>query len=245
MTSTSKRLARDAKAAGAPRRQGRRRARAPPRCVAIAAAVDAARADILAANAEDVAAAAQAGSPPPMIDRLRLDDARVAQDRRRACARSPRCPIRSAQTVKEWTRPNGLRVARRRIPLGVIAIIYESRPNVTTDAAALCLRAGNAMHPARRLAKRSARTARSLAAVARRPRRRRPAADAVQLVPTTDRAAMAELLQRDEQIDLVIPRGGEELIRFVAEHSRIPVIKHYRGNCHVFVERTRRPRHGA
>ncbi len=228
-------LARDAKAAGrlvAKAGADRRTAALH----AIAAAVDAAAAEILAANAEDVTTATNDGLAAPMIDRLRLDDARLAKIsaaiREVAALADP-----VGATVKEWTRPNGLKVARRRIPLGVIAIIYESRPNVTTDAAAVCLRAGNAT--ILRGGSEAFRSNRALmAAVAKGLADAGLPPTAVQLVPTTDRAAMAELLQRDEEIDLVIPRGGEQLIRFVAEHSRIPVIKHYRGNCHVFVERS-------
>ena len=205
--------------------------------VAIAEAIDRRRSEILAANAEDVAIAASL--PKAMQDRLRLDDKRL--DVIAAAVREvATIPDPVGQTVKSWTRPNGLQIARRRIPLGVIAIIYESRPNVTSDAAALCLRAGNAVilrggseafHSNRALA---AAVADGLVAVGLPEQ-------AVQLIPTTDRAAMAELLTHDEEIDLVIPRGGEQLIRFVAEHSRIPVIKHYRGNCHVFVERSADP----
>lgn len=226
-------IARDARVAGrlVAKAGSERRSAA---LVAIAAAIDRRRRDILVANAEDVATAA--ALPKAMQDRLRLDEARLD-----AIARAVRevatLPDPVGQTVKQWQRPNGLSVARRRIPLGVIAIIYESRPNVTTDAAALCLRAGNAVilrggseafHSNRALA---AAVSEGLVA-AGLPEK------AVQLLPTTDREAMAELLTRDEEIDLVIPRGGEQLIRFVAERSRIPVIKHYRGNCHVFVERS-------
>jgi glutamate-5-semialdehyde dehydrogenase len=228
-------LARDAKAAGrlVAKAGAERRTAA---LHAIAAAVDHERAAILAANADDIAAAEKNGLSPPMIDRLRLDDARIGKIAA-ALRDVAALPDPVGQAVKEWTRPNGLKIARRRIPLGVIAIIYESRPNVTTDAAAVCLRAGNAtILRGGSEAFRSNRAlmtavAAGLAAAGLPP-------TAVQLVPTTDRAAMAELLTRDEEIDLVIPRGGEQLIRFVAERSRIPVIKHYRGNCHVFVERT-------
>ena len=231
-------LARDAKAAGrlVAKAGAERRTAA---LHAIADAIDKQRAQILAANAEDVAAAEKSGLAPPMIDRLRLDDARLAKVanavREVAALRDP-----VGTTVSEWVRPNGLKVARRRIPLGVIAIIYESRPNVTTDAAAVCLRAGNAT--ILRGGSEAFRSNRALmAAVAAGLEAAGLPPTAVQLMPTTDRAAMAELLQRDEEIDLVIPRGGEQLIRFVAEHSRIPVIKHYRGNCHVFVERSADP----
>jgi glutamate-5-semialdehyde dehydrogenase len=209
---------------------------------AIAEAISARRGEILSANAADVAAAAAAGLQPAMVDRLRLDDQRldgVAAAVRQIAA----LPDPVGQVVKEWTRPNGLRVGRRRIPLGVIAIIYESRPNVTTDAAALCLRAGNAV-----ILRGGSEAFRSNQALARAVADGLAAAGlpaaAVQLIQTTDRAAMTELLTKDELIDLVIPRGGEALIRFVAERSRIPVIKHYRGNCHVFVERTADPQMG-
>jgi glutamate-5-semialdehyde dehydrogenase len=228
-------LARDAKAAGrlVAKAGAERRTAA---LHAIAAAVDKERAQILAANAEDVAAATQNGLAAPMIDRLRLDGARLGKITS-ALREVAALPDPVGQSVKEWTRPNGLKIARRRIPLGVIAIIYESRPNVTTDAAAVCLRAGNAT--ILRGGSEAFRSNRALmAAVAAGLAEAGLPPTAVQLLPTTERSAMAELLTRDEDIDLVIPRGGEQLIRFVAEHSRIPVIKHYRGNCHVFVERT-------
>lgn len=227
------RIARDARAAGrlVAKAGAERRTAA---LGAIAAAMGRHRAAILAANAEDVAAAAS-GTRGAMLDRLRLDDKRL-DGMIRAVGEVAAQADPVGQTVKAWTRPNGLRVARRRIPLGVIAMIYEARPNVTTDAAALCLRAGNAV-----ILRGGSESFRSNQALMRAVAEGLEAAGlpptAVQLVPTTDRAAMAALLQRDEEIDLVIPRGGEALIRFVAEHSRIPVIKHYRGNCHVFVER--------
>lgn len=229
------RIAKDAKAAGrlVAKAGSERRSAA---LAAIADAVEARAADLLAANAEDVAAAENNGLAKAMVDRLRLDAGRIA-----AIARAVRevaaLPDPVGETVKSWTRPNGLRVARRRIPLGVIAIIYEARPNVTTDAAALCLRAGNAV-----ILRGGSEAFRSnqalMRAVAAGLEQAALPPAAVQLVPTTDRAAMAALLEHDEEIDLVIPRGGEALIRFVAERSRIPVIKHYRGNCHIFVERT-------
>lgn len=206
---------------------------------AVADAVHRRREDILAANRLDLAAAAERGLSAPMIDRLRLDhprlDAVIA-----AITEIAALPDPVGETIRTSTRPNGLRVARRRIPLGVIAIIYESRPNVTTDAAALCLRSGNAVilrggseafHSNQALA--ACLTDGLLAADL-------PAA-AVTVVDSTDREAMVALLACDDDVDLVIPRGGEGLIRFVSETSRIPVIKHYRGNCHVFVERTADP----
>jgi len=228
-------LAKDARAAGrlVARAGADRRTAA---LHAIADAIDARVPAILAANAEDIAAAEKNGLAKPMVDRLRLDEKRLA-GMAKALREVAALPGPVGQAVKEWTRPNGLRVARRRIPLGVIAIIYEARPNVTTDAAALCLRAGNAT--ILRGGSEAFRSNRALMeAVAAGLEAAKLPPTAVQLVPTTERSAMAELLTYDEDIDLVIPRGGENLIRFVAEHSRIPVIKHYRGNCHVFVERS-------
>jgi glutamate-5-semialdehyde dehydrogenase len=132
------------------------------------------------------------------------------------------------------TRPNGLEVARMRIPLGVVAMVYEARPNVTSDAAALCLKAGNAC--ILRGGSEAFESNRAIgAAVADGLAAAGLPADAVQLVPVTDREALLHLLALDELIDLVIPRGGEGLIRFVAAHARIPVIKHYKGVCHVYV----------
>ena len=168
-----------------------------------------------------------------MQDRLRLDAARVA-GLSRAIREIADAPDLLGRVEKTEQRPNGLEVQRVRIPLGVIAMIYEARPNVTTDAAALCLKSGNAC--ILRGGREAFESNRALAAAVREglvaaglP------ADAVQLVPTTDREAIMELVKLDELIDLCIPRGGEGLIRYVAEHARVPVIKHYKGVCHVFV----------
>jgi glutamate-5-semialdehyde dehydrogenase len=198
---------------------------------AMAAAVRAQRAEILAANAHDLEAATALSEP--MIDRLRLDDARVESIARAIDAIAAQPELVGAIERPE-TLANGLALARMRIPLGVIAIVYESRPNVTTDAAALCLKAGNAcilrggseaIHSNRALGK----------AVAAGLEAAGLPGDAVQIVPWTDREAMRALIAQDDLIDLVIPRGGEGLIRFVAEHARVPVIKHYKGVCHVYV----------
>lgn len=199
---------------------------------AIAEAIDRARASILAANATDLAAGQDLA--PAMRDRLTLDDKRIDAlcAAVREIAAQPEILGRIESTV---TRPNGLDVARMRIPLGVVLMIYEARPNVTIDAAALCIKSGNAcilrggreaQHSNRALAE----AARAGLVAAELP------ADIVQLVATTERAAIAELVKLDELIDLCIPRGGEGLIRYVAEHARVPVIKHYKGVCHVFVE---------
>ena len=184
-------------------------------------AVEARAPDILGANEVDVARAS--GQPAAFIDRLRLDPGRL-----RAMATAMRevaaLPDPVGEIVESRTRPNGLRVERVRAPLGVILMIYESRPNVTAEAAALCLRSGNAS-----LLRGGSEALQTNAAIAACfPE------DAVQLVPP-DRTLLDELLQLDEHIDLCIPRGGPSLIRFVAERARVPVIKHYQGVCHLYV----------
>ncbi len=200
---------------------------------AMAAAVRAHERDILAANAEDVAAATARGLSPAMVDRLRLDPKRIAGIAA-AIDEVAGQPDLLGRLERAERRPSGLEVARMRIPLGVVAIVYESRPNVTTDAAALCIKSGNAA-----ILRGGSEALRSNAALGRAVAAGLAAAglpgDAVQVVPTPDREAVRAMLQLDELIDLVIPRGGEGLIRFVAEHSRIPVIKHYKGVCHVYV----------
>jgi glutamate-5-semialdehyde dehydrogenase len=134
-----------------------------------------------------------------------------------------------------WVRPNGLRVGRQRIPLGVIGFIYESRPNVTVDAAALCLKSGNAV--ILKGGKESIHSNMVLTEIMQEALEEAGAPKAaVQVIPSIAREATLELLKQDELVDLIIPRGGEGLIRFVAEHSRIPVLKHYKGVCHIFVD---------
>jgi glutamate-5-semialdehyde dehydrogenase len=202
---------------------------------AMAAAIDGARAELRRENERDVEAGRAKGLDAAMIDRLRLTDQTVDQmiAGLHQIAALPD-PVGAISDLV--TRPNGLRVGKMRIPLGVIAIVYESRPNVTADAAALCLKAGNAVvlrggseaiHSNRAIA---ARLRAGLEAAAIDPA-------AIQLVDTTDRRAVGELLRQDDLIDLVIPRGGESLIRFVVENTRIPVIKHYKGVCHTYVDR--------
>ena len=201
---------------------------------AVADAIDAAVAEIVAANALDLSAADAAGITGAMRNRLELDAGGVARlaTAIREVAEQPD-PLGGLED--EQVRPNGLRVARMRIPLGVVAMIYESRPNVTSDAAALCLKAGNAVilrggseaiHSNRALAG-AIRTGLSASDLP---------VDAVQLVPVADRSAIDVLLRQEESIDLVIPRGGEGLIRAVTAKSRIPVLQHYKGVCHVFVD---------
>ncbi|HEX3761183.1 MAG TPA: glutamate-5-semialdehyde dehydrogenase [Kofleriaceae bacterium] len=200
---------------------------------AIAEAIERHRPAILAGNARDLAAARDAGTSAALLDRLMLDDRRVA-GLARAIAEIAAAPDVLGRVDRTETRPNGLEVQRIRIPLGVIAMIYEARPNVTTDAAALCLKAGNAcILRGGREALGSNRAL--LAAVHDGLATAGLPVEAVQLVPVTDREAIAELVRLDDLIDLCIPRGGEGLIRYVAEHARVPVIKHYKGVCHVYI----------
>lgn len=228
-----------AKLARAARPAGRRLARLSPEqrsevLRAIARSVHADSAAILAANQQDIERAIHAGLAAPMVDRLRLDPKRLASIVA-AVESIAAMPDPVGAIVKADRRPNGLVVERRRIPLGVILIVYESRPNVTVDAAALCLRSGNAV-----ILRGGSEAFLSNQALGRSIARALVEcglpAEVVQLVPTTDRDAMRALLQLEDDIDLCIPRGGEALIRFVAEHARVPVIKHYRGNCHVYVD---------
>jgi glutamate-5-semialdehyde dehydrogenase len=190
--------------------------------------------DIKAENQKDLAAARSAGLAAAMIDRLAINDLTVAAMAQglREVAQLPD-PVGSLGPA--WTRPNGLQVARMRIPLGVIGIIYESRPNVTVDAAGLCLKAGNAV--ILRGGSEAFHSNRALAGIIAQSLAHSGLPEAaVQVVPVKDRAAVSSLLQQEEHIDLIIPRGGEELIRFVVAHSRIPVLKHYKGVCHVYVD---------
>lgn len=201
--------------------------------LAIAAAIEAQRAEILSANVIDQKQAIESEMSSAMLDRLTLDEGRISM-LAAAVTEVARMPDLIGQEVSHTVRPNGLVVRRVRIPLGVVAMIFESRPNVTSDAAALCLRSGNAvilrggkeaLHSNQALG-RAIRTGLETAGLPR---------DLVQVMPTTERSAMLELLKQDQYVDLVIPRGGEGLIRFVTEHSRIPVIKHYKGVCHVYI----------
>jgi glutamate-5-semialdehyde dehydrogenase len=194
---------------------------------------------IIAANRNDLAAAQQNGLSAAQIDRLTLTPKRLDHlaESIRAVAALPD-PV--GQTLEQWTRPNGLRIEKRRVPIGVIGIIYEARPNVTIDCAVLCLKSGNAS--ILRGGKEIFHTNTALAAlVSRALHDAGLPADAVQLIPTTDRAALQTLLKLDEYIHCIIPRGGESLIRFVAQNSTIPVIKHYTGVCFVYLDRAADP----
>ena len=189
--------------------------------------------DLEAANVRDLDAGGAAGLSPAMLDRLRLDAARIektAAGVREVIA----LPDPVGAVLSEATRPNGMRLSRVRVPIGVILMIYESRPNVTVDSAALCLKAGNAV--VLRGGKESLQTNLALAGIWKQALEDSGLpAGAVQVVPTIDREALAELLKLNDLIDLVIPRGGEGLIRTVARKSSIPTIKHYKGVCHLYV----------
>ena len=199
----------------------------------IAAALRSRQAEILAANAADLDEGRRGGLSDAMLDRLRLDDRRL-EAMARAVEEVAALPELVGRVDSGWQRPNGLAVERVRIPLGVIAIVYESRPNVTTDAAALCLKTANAC--ILRGGKESFRSNQALGRViAGALERAGLPATAVQVMPTSEHSELYELLGRDEEIDLVIPRGGEGLIRAVVEHSRVPVLKHYKGVCHLYV----------
>jgi len=191
-------------------------------------------AHLIAENAKDLAAGREKGLSDAMLDRLMLDDKRIKgmADALREVAALPD-PV--GEVTKMWKRPNGIMVGKMRIPLGVIGIVYESRPNVTADAAALCLKSGNAV--VLRGGSEAIHSNRAIAAILQGVMRQLNIAEAaLSLIPFTEREGVLEMLKQEELIDLIIPRGGESLIRFVVENSRIPVIKHYKGVCHAFVD---------
>lgn len=189
---------------------------------------------ILAANMRDMENAAANGLSPAMLDRLKLDDARIAAtaDGVEQVARLHN-PL--GEVIEESERPNGLKLSRVRVPLGVIGIIYESRPNVTADAAALCLRAGNAV--ILRGGSEAKESNRAIhAAIVQGIVAARLPEDAVQLVPTTDRAAVGALLKASQYIDMIVPRGGKSLVARVQEEARVPVLAHLDGINHSYVD---------
>ncbi|CAG2091145.1 glutamate-5-semialdehyde dehydrogenase [Xanthomonas arboricola pv. juglandis] len=201
---------------------------------AMAAALEQDAAMILAANARDLEAARAKGVGTAMLDRLALDDRRLAGIAA-ALREVAQLPDPVGQVTREDVRPNGIVVQKVRVPLGVIAMIYEARPNVTADAAALCIKAGNGV-----ILRGGSEAIHSNTAIARALQRALREAGvpeaALTLVEDLRRETMLELLQLSDIVDLAIPRGGEGLIRFVAEHARVPVIKHYKGVCHLFVD---------
>ncbi len=201
----------------------------------VATLLDEQKAAIAKANRKDLALTKDKRLSGPMIERLTISD-KTFESMKRGLKEVAALSTPVGATFDERVRPNGLTIYKMRVPIGVIAIIYESRPNVTVDAASLCLKSGNAV--ILRGGSEAFFTNKALAALfGRACERAGLPLGVVQLVPTTDRKAIDLLLCKDQEIDLVIPRGGEGLIRAVVEKSRIPVIKHYKGVCHVFVSR--------
>jgi len=190
---------------------------------------------ILAANARDIDAAKQAGMTSALQDRLLLNGARI-EAMAKGLDDIVALPDPVGEEIARWLRPNGLQISRVRVPIGIIGVIYEARPNVTADAGALCIKSGNVVvlrggsdsfHSSRAIVDllRLALTGAGLPE------------DCVQLVPTTDRAAVGELLKAQDWLDLIVPRGGRSLIDRVTAESRVPVLRHYDGICHVYVDR--------
>jgi glutamate-5-semialdehyde dehydrogenase len=204
---------------------------------AMAEALENGKSSLLTANSKDMEFASQSGLSAAMLDRLRLDEKRIASmaNGLREVAALPD-PV--GRILDERIRPNGLRLQKITTAIGVIVIIYESRPNVTADAAGLCFKAGNAtILRGGKEAIHSNQAIADLMVQAGQNRIKDFPAAAIQLVPTTDRDAIKVLLSQTQYVDVCIPRGGEGLIRAVTECSRVPVIKHYKGVCHVFVDR--------
>jgi glutamate-5-semialdehyde dehydrogenase len=185
-------------------------------------------------NEKDIDDAHKKGLSAASIDRLTLND-KVIKGMIEGIREVVQLTDPVGETVRMWRRPNNLLVGKVRIPLGVIGIIYESRPNVTVDAASLCLKSGNAV--ILRGGKEAIHSNRALAGIMQEALKRNDVPEAaIQLIPIVEREAVYEMLKLEDLIDLIIPRGGEELIRAVVERSRIPVIKHYKGVCHIFVD---------
>ena len=201
---------------------------------AIAEGLRAGTRDLLAANAADLDAARAAGISSALLDRLALTERRVAE-MAAAVEQIAALDDPVGGVLSDVLRPNGLRVRRTRVPIGVVAIIYEARPNVTADASALCLKAGNAV-----ILRGGSEAARSNAAIvaiiAEALERAKLPRDAVQALPPGNRDAIRELVQQSDTVDVAIPRGGEPLIRFVQENARVPVIAHAKGVCHLYVD---------
>ena len=201
---------------------------------AIATNLEAGEREVIAANEADLETARAKGTTGAMLDRLMLDERRIA-----ALAASVRSiaalPDPVGDVIARSVRPNGLKVTRVRVPIGVVAMIYEARPGVTVEASALTLKAGNAV-----VLRGGSEAARSNAALANIVGRGLESAglprEAVQVVPFTDRDAVRALVQQSELVDLAIPRGGEALIRFVTENARVPVVQHYKGVCHLYLD---------
>src|SRR6266513_243429 len=205
--------------------------------LAMADALEQNRDDLKKANARDLDTAAKMGLSTAMLDRLRLDDKRIAA-MAEALREVAALPDPVGKILDERVRPNGLKLQKITTPIGVVVIIYESRPNVTADAASLCFKSGNAtILRGGKEALNSNQTIASTMIEAGKQTLAHFPAHAIQVVLTTDRDAIKELLSLTQYVDLCMPRGGEGLIRAVAECSKVPVIKHYKGVCHVLVDR--------
>ena len=189
---------------------------------------------LLEANRTDLDRARAGGHPRAFLDRLTLTETRV-EEMARGLREIALLPDPVGDVVETWRRPNGIEIARVRVPLGVVGFIYESRPNVTADAAGLCLKSGNAV-----LLRGGSEAIESntmiAALLAKAVEKVGGPADAIQFVETPDRAAVSAMLELDRWLDLVIPRGGEEFVRWVAEHSRVPILKHDKGLVHLFLD---------
>ena len=198
---------------------------------AMAGAVRAATPDLIAENAKDLAAAREKGLSSAMIDRLKLDQARV-EAMAVGIDEVAALPDPVGQVIESWQRPNGICIEQVRVPIGTIGIIYESRPNVTADAAVLCFKTGNAtiLRGGSEAIHSNVAIAKVLDSVGAPPH-------SIQLIPFTDRESVSAMAQMDKWLDLIIPRGGKGLIETVVSQARMPVIKHYDGVCHLFVDR--------
>src|SRR6185312_13305416 len=204
--------------------------------LAMASALEKNAAALKQANALDMETAAKMGLTTALLDRLKLDDKRIA-GMAKGLREVAALPDPVGRILDDRTRPNGLRLQKISTPIGVVVIIYESRPNVTADAASLCFKSGNAtILRGGKEALNSNRVIAEIMVEAARQNLPRFPAHAIQVVATTDREAIRELLSLTQYVDLCMPRGGEGLIRMVTECSKVPVIKHYKGVCHVFVD---------
>lgn len=202
---------------------------------AMAAAIRGATPDLVAANAKDLEAGRQKGLSSAMLDRLRLDESRI-EAMAAGIEQVATLPDPVGQVMDQWTRPNGIEIQQVRVPIGTIGIIYESRPNVTADAAALCFKTGNAT-----ILRGGSEAIHSNVAIAKALGQAGAPDHAIQLIPFTDRESVAIMAGMDKWLDLIIPRGGKGLIETVVSLARMPVIKHYDGICHLFVDKAADP----
>lgn len=205
---------------------------------AMAASIRGATPELLTANAKDLEAGREKGLSSAMLDRLRLDAARI-EAMAAGIDQVATLPDPVGQVMETWTRPNGIAIEQVRVPIGTIGIIYESRPNVTADAAALCFKTGNAT-----ILRGGSEAIHSNVAIARALGRAGAPDHAIQLIPFTDRESVAVMAGMDQWLDLIIPRGGKGLIETVVSLARMPVIKHYDGICHMFIDKAADPEMG-